>query len=203
MKTCLIIFAKEPESGRVKTRLAGKMDDNEIIELYKDFVRRTIDIAGKVESDNKFLAYDSSGEAGFIKSIKGDLSLFRQEGETLGERMHNAFLYSKKSGNDATIIIGSDSPDMPFEYVEKAFNCLEKSDVVLGPSRDGGYYLVGLKQPDERIFKDVNWSSDKVFSETLKNIENIGKVASSVDEWYDIDTAQDLEFYNKRKEENR
>jgi rSAM/selenodomain-associated transferase 1 len=203
MKTCLIIFAKEPEHGRVKTRLIGHMDDNEVLELYKDFVRKTIELVKDVPSDETFLAYDSSGEASFIKSIKGGLSLFRQEGKDLGERMHNAFIYSGKRGNEATIIIGSDSPDMPPEFIKKGFDSLEKSDIVVGPSRDGGYYLVGLKQPDERIFKDVNWSSDKVFFETMNNIKNAGKVASLVDEWYDIDTIQDLEFYNRRKGESR
>lgn len=202
MKTCLIIFAKEPETGRVKTRLAGKMDDNEIIELYKDFVRRTIDIAGKVESDNKFLAYDSSGKAGFIESVKGSLSLLKQEGADLGERLYNAFLYSKGEGNESTIIIGADSPDMPPEFIYKGFDMLEKSDIVIGPSRDGGYYLIGLKDPDRRIFKDVNWSSDKVFAETMDNIKNTGKIASLVDGWYDIDTPEDLEFYNRRKGES-
>ncbi len=198
MKTCLIIFAKEPELGRVKTRLAGHVDGIKVIEFYKEFVRNTIALAKNVPSDEKLLAYDSSGDPGFIRSIKGDLSLFKQEGSDLGERMHNAFLYSERSGNEATVIIGSDSPDLPSEYINKAFNSLEESDIVIGPSRDGGYYLIGLKQPDEKIFKDISWSSDKVFSKTMENIENIGKMVLLVDEWYDIDTPEDLEFYNKK-----
>jgi rSAM/selenodomain-associated transferase 1 len=179
------------------------MDNNEIIELYKDFVKRTIDISKKVTSDDKFIAYDSFGEAGFIESVKGNLSLLKQEGADLGERLYNAFLYSKGEGNESTIIIGADSPDMPPEFIYKGFDMLEKSDIVIGPSRDGGYYLIGLKDPDRRIFKDVNWGSDKVFSETMDNIKKSGKVVSLVDEWYDIDTTQDLEFYNRRKGESR
>ncbi len=195
MKTCLIIFAKEPEAGRVKTRLTGYIDNDKIVDLYKGFIKKTIDMANKIESDRKILAYDYFGEPEFLNSVKDEFSFFEQDGSDLGEKMHNAFLYAERSGSDATVIIGTDSPDLPFEYINDAFLRLSEKDVVIGPAIDGGYYLIGVRKPDPDIFKDVEWSSNKVLGRTLKNIKNAGKVVSLLDEWYDIDTPEDLERY--------
>jgi len=193
MKKNLIIFAKEPEEGKVKTRLSGEFTEKQCVELYKSFLKDTMGIVRNINSDGKMMAYDSEGEPVYIRCLAQDLVLYKQRGRDLGEKMHNAFTFSAEKGFSKTVIIGSDSPDLPAEYVEKAFLRLDENDIVLGPSYDGGYYLIGLKEPCPDLFKDVKWSSISVMEQTLNNAESTGKKVFLLDKWYDIDTRESLE----------
>ncbi|MDD5757114.1 MAG: TIGR04282 family arsenosugar biosynthesis glycosyltransferase, partial [bacterium] len=170
MKNCLIIFAKEPEAGRVKTRLQGCLSRQECVELYKAFLQDIVSLGRKLKGLNTVLAYDATSAGPvYLRTIAPDFIFYKQRGRDLGAKMHNAFKFTRGINCDKTVLIGSDFPNLPARYIKEAFKRLDTSDIVLGPSIDGGYYLVGLKQPCPGLFKDVQWSSASVLERTVRN----------------------------------
>jgi len=193
MKKCLIIFAKEPEKGRVKTRLQEYLGKKLCVNLYKAFLKDTVDLTDKIACEYKILAYDSRGKSpSYLKKIASRYIFYKQKGDGLGERMHNAFRFAKYAGASKMVIIGSDSPTLPASSIEKAFDLLARADVVLGPSLDGGYYLIGLKSPCAGLFNGIAWSSPMVFKNTIKNAQKLKKRAALLDKRYDIDDTRTL-----------
>ena len=196
MKRRLIIFAKEPTAGMVKTRLAGRLSPSRRVDLYKAFLMDTIELAKRVRCGEKIISYESRGqEPVYIKKIAiRNFKFFRQTGRNLGERMHNVFKSAAKNGRCKTVIIGSDSPTLPTRFIENAFSRLSKSSVVLGPSRDGGYYLIGLKRPCPAIFRGIRWGSDTVMEDTVRRAKACGTKVSLMEKWYDVDSAEALAY---------
>ncbi len=192
MKRTLIIFAKEPEKGKVKTRLKKYFSEPQLLNLYKAFLKDTSQIADKVDCEEKILAFAATKKPRYLKQVARDLKLYRQKGRDLGQRMYNAFVHTKDKRAGKTIIIGSDSPTLPAIIINRAFWKLDKCDVVLGPSIDGGYYLIGLKEPCSGLFKGVIWSSDQVLNETRKRARQLNKKVAMLDKWYDVDDSKTL-----------
>lgn len=194
MKDYLIIFAKEPQRGRVKTRLEGYLTKSGCVSLYKAFLRDTIELARKLRNKQKIIAFDSRhGRPGYLRKNAPGFSLLRQKGKGLGMRMHNAFKFTKQKGAQNTVIIGSDSPNLPARVIKRAFFELRRNDLVIGPSDDGGYYLIGLRESCLEIFSGIKWSSRKVFDHTLKKAKRLKKKVSLLESWYDVDTPESLE----------
>lgn len=193
MKACLIIFAREPEKGKVKTRLSGYLSESRCLNLYKAFLKDTLGIAGKVKCDEKLIAYESSGAyPPYLLRISSPLQLARQKGKNLGERMHNAFLQAFDAGFSRAAIIGTDAPDLPARYVNRAFSELKKKDLILGPSKDGGYYLVALKRACGLVFKGIKWGSKQVLKDSLKNAKQLKMKTALLPAWSDVDDAASL-----------
>lgn len=193
MKGCLIVFAKEPKKGKVKTRLQEYLTKNLCLNLYKAFLRDTLHITEKVACEYKILAYDSHGGSHkYLKKIAPRYTFYKQKGDSLGERMHNAFKFAKDAGASKIIIIGSDSPTLPASSIRKAFGLLDRADLVLGPSLDGGYYLIGLKSLLPGLFEGVVFSSPTVLKDTLKNAQKLKQSIALLDKEYDIDEIGDL-----------
>ena len=192
MNHCLIIFAKEPQKGKVKTRLQSFLSQSQCLDLYKAFLKDTIDLAKKVKCQKRILAYASRKNPQYLRSIAKSFELYRQNGRNLGDKMHNAFKFANKNKADKTVIIGSDSPNLPIGLIKDAFTNLNKSDLVLGPSIDGGYYLIGLKKPLRKLFRDVKWSSENVLDKTIKNARDANKKVALLKVWYDIDDKESL-----------
>lgn len=193
MRECLIIFAKEPKKGKVKTRLLGYLSEIRCVNLYKAFLRDTLDLARKIACAHKIIAYDSHGNSPrYLKKIAPRHTFYKQKGACLGERMHNTFRFAKDAGASKMVIIGSDLPSLPVSSINKAFGLLDRVDLVLGPSLDGGYYLIGLKSPCVGLFKGIVWSSPTVLKDTIKNIHKLKKSVALLDKRYDIDDARDL-----------
>lgn len=189
----MIVFAKEPEKGRVKTRLREHLSEEQCFKLYKAFLRDTLESVKTLEHIDKVLAYDfTTNEPGYLKKIGRPFTFYKQRGKNLGEKMHNAFKFARKTNSEKAIIIGSDSPNLPVNYVKEAFRRLDNNDIVLGPSRDGGYYLVGLKNPCLTIFRGVKWSSETVLKDTIKNAGRLNKKIAILRKWYDIDDSAGL-----------
>lgn len=209
MKRCLIIFAKEPKRGRVKTRLRKVLTESRCLNLYKAFLKDTVRLARKLKCELNILAYDSENKnPSQLKKIAAEYTFYEQRGDSLGRRMHNAFRFASSKSSKKTVIIGSDSPTLPLDYIKNAFSQLGKNDVVLGPSHDGGYYLIGLKKPCYGIFKGIKWSSCQVIKDTLINIKSQGKSVALLNKWYDIDEPEDLrrlllEFKRQKKQDYR
>jgi len=197
MKThenALILFARTPQLGRVKTRLHPDLDHETIGGLYRCFLDDSIDTLCSLKNADSFIgAYppEQSGHFAALAARRG-ITVFAQEGGGLGERMRNAFRDRFAEGYEKTAIVGSDSPSLPPAYIETAFG--SSRDVVLGPSTDGGYYLVGMNRRVTEIFDAVAWGSATVLEDTLERIKNTGATLELLPLWYDVDTLADLRF---------
>jgi hypothetical protein len=187
----LLIFAKNPRLGHVKTRLARELGDEQALEIYHHLLRITRRAAEKVPFQ-KFLFYsdfveeydDWNGET-FNKRV--------QDGATLGERMCNAFQrVFAEAGVSRAVIVGSDCPDLSADLLTKAFLALETHDFVLGPARDGGYYLLGMKQWEESVFQNKRWSTPTVLADTLADLRRLGRSFYLLPVLSDVDQAVDL-----------
>ncbi|MDD4954870.1 MAG: TIGR04282 family arsenosugar biosynthesis glycosyltransferase [Candidatus Omnitrophica bacterium] len=188
----LIVFAKEPQKGKVKTRLLDCLSRNDCLKLYKAFLRDTLDVARAVNCEKKIIAYEATCEPRYIKRIGKDFSFYKQEGENFGERLINAFKAARKEGSQKIVVIGADSPTILSEFIERGFNLLDDNDIILGPTRDRGFYLIGLKNSVPGLFKNIQWSTNYVLAGILKNSEFLGKKVAKLDEWYDVDDKDSL-----------
>lgn len=189
----IIVFAKEPRLGRVKTRLAKEISEKQALALYQSFLNDTLDCVRRLEKINPVLAWDGEGDPSYLKSIAEDFMFYQQWSGDLGERMHHAFEHAYRQGASKIVIIGSDAPTLPSEFIKGAFDRLDQYDVVIGPSDDGGYYLVGLKTPDEHLFVDTEWSVSTTRDQTLLQIKKSGKTVCMLPQWFDVDTKEDLD----------
>jgi len=195
MSTCLIIFAKSPIPGKVKTRLTPLITPTKAAELYEAFIADTISNTLKLKCDMITIAYSPSyAEKTFQRLCGQSVDYLPQKGDGLGERMKHAFKHSFDKGFERTIIIGTDSPTLPLSYIQKAFDVLKEIPVAIGPTFDGGYYLVGLSEQNDKIFDDIEWSTSSVFSQTLTKIKTANKQSYVLYPWYDVDTPDSLEF---------
>ncbi len=197
MKSCLIVFAKEPQEGRVKTRLRSCLSMTQRLNLYKAFLKDTIDLTKNIKCDLKILAYTSRKRPDYLKRIGRSFRFYRQKGSNLGQKMYNAFKSVEVYGDYKSVIIGSDSPSLPAIFIKNAFEKLDKNDLVLGPTLDGGYYLIGLKKPCIEIFEGIKWSSSQVLKDTVRNAKKLGKKISILKSWYDIDKPKDVVYLKK------
>lgn len=191
MKGAIIIMAKVPEAGKVKTRLQPFLTPEQSAEFANCLLQDTISKAKTLE--NKLIvAYSPLEQRDYFDRFH-NLNLITQDGKDLGERMFNAFEFAVQKDSDSIVMIGTDSPTFPPKFIEKAFEFLGKNDSVLGKTEDGGFYLIGLRKLDWRIFADVEWSSEKTFEQTKGNLEKIGFSLAELPIWYDVDEPKDLE----------
>lgn len=194
---CLLFFIKNPEKGNVKTRLASAMGDDKAVKLYKRFLLEMLSTLNR----GTFLFYLCFYPEHSLKDLKhwlGDHYLYTpQNGENLGERMKNGFAEAFAMSFKRVVLIGSDIPDLPLEFIEEAFTSLKENDAVIGPSIDGGYYLIGFsdKSFSPQVFEGVPWGQETVFKKTMKLLEREGKTVHTLQPWRDIDTIKDLQNY--------
>ena len=187
-KKAIIIFTRNPELGKCKTRLANTIGDASALEIYKMLSQHTVEITKDLKAD-KFVFYSDS----IWKEDIWNLETFRkklQMGEELGARMENAFADIFEMGYEKAVIIGSDMYDLSQSDLEEAFSRLETQDFVIGPAEDGGYYLLGMKQLNGSIFRNKNWGTKTVLKDTLKDLEK--ENVAQLKERNDIDTYDDI-----------
>jgi rSAM/selenodomain-associated transferase 1 len=192
---------KYPVPGSVKTRLTPALTEAEAAALYGCFIKDLFPRVAALECAETFGAYaplagaEDGGEddkESFAALLGADAALIAQEGSSLGERIANLFAALFKRGYERVVIIGSDSPDLPGEYIEEAFALLADTEVVLGPALDGGYYLVALKRSMPRLFDSIEWSTARVLDQTLARARDAGAECRLLKPWHDIDTPEDL-----------
>ena len=190
MKRGLIIFIRNPEPGRVKTRLAKTVGDDAALDVYRRLLRHTRHTAEAV-SCMRFLFYadqiapkDEWTGAMFSKHL--------QSGIDLGERMLHAFELVFEQACGQAIIIGSDCPGIDPALIESAFDKLLDNDVVIGPATDGGYYLLGLKRLHGELFRGKSWSTAAIFAQTVQDIESLGLRCAQLPVLTDVDEENDL-----------
>lgn len=190
----LLLFIRNPEKGKVKTRLAQDVGDDKALEIYLELLRKTR-LAAETTEAHRLLFYsnfipptDDWSEALFEKHLQS-------EGD-LGARMEQAFQQALQRYEKA-LIIGSDCPEMTGALLDQAFNLLDEYDAVLGPANDGGYYLLGLKSLVPTVFQDMTWSTESVLSETISRLEAASQSYALLPVLSDVDYAEDWEQYLK------
>ena len=190
----VILFARAPKLGKVKTRLQSHLDQETILQLYSCFLRDSIEKICVIEEADSLIGLAGEGNLNcFIETLMGrDIRTFPQSGNNLGDRMRNAFLDRFEEGYEKIVIIGSDSPSLPVPCITRALE--SNSDIMLGPSVDGGYYLIGMRNKMFEIFDGVEWGSEKVLEQTLCNLDTLQVSLETLPLWYDIDRLEDLRF---------
>jgi rSAM/selenodomain-associated transferase 1 len=186
------VFVKVPEPGQVKTRLSPPLSSQEACRLYTAFIQDLFDRVGRLKKVRGTVFY-TGGELDVLRDyIPKSYEEIAQEGESLGDRMSAAFEHLLAGEGRTAILIGSDSPDIPVQYIKRAFLKLKHKDVVLGPAADGGYYMVGLRAPAPALFAGVEWGEHLVLKQTLDNIKSQQLTLSLMPLWYDVDTPASL-----------
>jgi len=190
MKNAIIIFVRNPEKGKVKTRLARGIGDDKALEVYRTLLTITHDLTARIDAD-RFVFYTDKVE----EQDLWETSLFKkmiQKNGDLGERMSHAFELLLGQGYEKVVIIGSDCPELNPAIMNEAFDSLDRYPACIGPADDGGYYLLGLNGLIPELFKDKNWSTATVFGDTMADLEKTGKKAFILPILSDIDTIEDL-----------
>ena len=185
----LIIFVKNPKPGKVKTRLAASVGDEKALEIYLRLLEITRNEALRTNCVRNVFYSDE------IESDSWDddhFNKFVQQGNDLGDRMKNAFEQVFALGAEKAVIIGSDCPQISAEILETSFIELDKNDVCIGPAKDGGYYLLGMKKLHPFLFEEKEWSTDSVFDDTLAQLSEHHLSSSELVQLSDLDTADDL-----------
>jgi len=191
-KAALIVFAKIPEPGMVKTRLTTLLTPGDAADLYLSMLRDSL------------RQYDDLGVAVRLylapsmilvpeELVETSLEVFSQKGEGLGNRMLNAFLETFAAGFSHIVIIGTDHPTLPTSFLTRAYHALNQAgSVSIGPSEDGGYYLLGMNELYANLFTDIEYSRAAVFEKTLDRIGSTSAKLTVLPEWYDVDTPESL-----------
>ena len=196
----LAILCKTPEKGFVKTRLAASVGDQKALEIYLDLLNITDGETRPFNSSRHlFLASALEDSIEKMQSTLQQQDLFTdpktkfiiQQGEDLGQRMSTAFEKLFKN-HQSVVLIGCDLPDLTSALIAKAFDALQNNDLVIGPSCDGGYYLIGLNKSTPDLFEEISWSTEKVLKQTLERAERLLLKVQLLDQLRDIDTLEDL-----------
>jgi rSAM/selenodomain-associated transferase 1 len=195
----LAVMAKAPRPGKVKTRLSPPLNPDQASALNICFIRDTTENIQQVtEASNSsgLVVYTPIGdESAFDALLPSGFQLLAQRGDGFGERLLHASEDLFSCGFSAVCLIDSDSPTMPQEALLQAVEWLSRAGdrMVLGGSDDGGYYLIGIKRPHQRLFEQIDWSTERVFQQTLERAREIGLPAELLPTWYDVDDAATLE----------
>lgn len=193
VRNVLIIFIRNPELGKVKTRLAKDFGAEKTLEIYLTLLEKTRHSAGNTQAE-RWLFYsefipekDDWPESHFIKKL--------QPSGDLGQRMQHAFQLAFNEGAEKVAIIGSDCPELSAGIIQQSFDVLDQADYALGPTFDGGYYLLSMKNTTPELFQDMPWSSAEVFSLTQARIHALNRKVELLPMLSDVDEREDWERY--------
>ncbi|WP_028377509.1 TIGR04282 family arsenosugar biosynthesis glycosyltransferase [Leeuwenhoekiella sp. MAR_2009_132] len=185
----LLIFTRNPELGKVKTRLAGGVGDEAALEIYKFLLAHTVSITTGLTADKQVFYSEKIRSGDFWDDDKFTKKL--QHGKDLGERMNKAFAQAFRAGYKKVIIIGSDMYDLSQQDLEKAFALLDDHDFVVGPAEDGGYYLLGMTFLKPELFQDKTWGTETVLKDTLADLKEESFIL--------LPTRNDVDYYEDIK----
>src|SRR3990172_636781 len=191
----LAVMAKAPIAGKVKTRLVPPFTREQAAELYRALLMDHLEHLSGLTVAELYLVYTPDSAAPLMKQLAPpNFQCIAQHDGDLGERMNAAFIDLWQLGHRNVVVIGSDLPALPLDFLGTAFGLLATSapQVVLGPSRDGGYYVVGMNRPTPEIFQDMTWSHGRVLTETTERLAKRGIQPALLPEWFDIDSFDDL-----------
>jgi rSAM/selenodomain-associated transferase 1 len=185
------VFAKWPQPGEVKTRLAATTSPQWAASLAQACLLDTLDRLARVPKRRFVIFTPATAQSSFASVVAGRFELRPQSSGDLGQRMKTFFADCLQDGTDRAVLVGTDSPNLPTDYVVTALADLERVDVVLGPATDGGYYLIGCARRLPPIFDGIAWSTSRVLDETVTLLREAGMSLALLPPWYDVDTLSD------------
>ncbi|RYU78248.1 TIGR04282 family arsenosugar biosynthesis glycosyltransferase [Hymenobacter persicinus] len=193
----LLIFARHPELGRVKTRLARTLGDEAALAVYEELLALTRAAANGLAPAHKTVWF---AEPALTPGPNRwpDCEQRLQPAGNLGHRMVTAFAQAFASGATAAVIIGTDCPELTTTHLEQAFQQLQTHDVVLGPAEDGGYYLLGMNRLHLLLFANKTWSTDSVLADTVADSQELGLRLALLPKLQDVDTEADLTAWRQK-----
>ncbi len=194
-RRALIVMAKAPEPGVTKTRLVPRLTPDAAAELYECFLLDALDLARSLPGVTPFVAVSPLDGGPYFRRLAPDVARVLQVGATLGERLDHVLTECLASGYDHVAAMGSDVPTLPRSHLADAFDRLadDGTDVVIGPSDDGGYHFIGWKRPYPALVRKVEMSTPRVVTDTLALATALGIRVQLVDSWYDVDLPADLD----------
>jgi rSAM/selenodomain-associated transferase 1 len=205
----LLVFARLPEHGRVKTRIAQSLGDDRTLAIYEAMLRDLLASIGQSDAETEIeilWAPSENANGEMLTRAFGDLPTAMQTGLTLGDRLSMSF--SERFFFHATqkiIAIGVDDPQLPRDLIDHAFGLLDSCEWVIGPASDGGYYLIGCRVSafDSDVFQNIEWGTSSVFASTLAKIRDWENCVAVLPLRHDIDLAEDLQRYAAENSEGR
>jgi len=197
----VVAFARAPVSGRAKTRLVPALGPEGAAELYRCFLLDTLGALRELRCD--IIVAAAEGEdveplSAALGAARVGAEVIVQSGADLGERIADAVRLALRRGHSSAVVIGTDAPDLPSDLIGRALDLTASHDVVLGPCADGGYYLVGLRAVMPSLFRNIEWSTETVLSQTLDRARELGLAVALLEPWNDVDTAADLLLLRER-----
>ncbi len=196
----LILMTRIPIPGKTKTRLMEILSPKECAQIHKCFLLDIFNSFEYIKNDiDIFVTYTPENSLDIIKDlIPNYIKCFPQHGEDLGERMSNGIKHILNKGYSKVILIGSDIPQIQPNHTKNAFLALDRSDIAIGPTVDGGYYLIGMKKIHEGIFNsNFKWGNKSVFEETIDLCNKLSLKVELCEKYVDIDTKEDLIEFRK------
>ncbi len=187
----LALFAKQPRAGQVKTRLAAQLSAQAAVRIAEALLLDSVERLAGIDACRVLLFAPSDAHNYFSAINNGRFLTMPQEPGDLGQRMLACFEQCLGWGARSVVIVGSDSPTLPLQFIEQAFAALEEADLVLGPATDGGYYLIGCRRVLPRLFDGVAWGTSRVLTETISRFGAEDGRLALLPPWYDIDTLDD------------
>jgi uncharacterized protein len=197
-----IVFTRYPEPGKAKTRLIPAIGDVAAADLHRQMTEQTLTKVKLLQQSRpvSIEVWFAGGDRDRMQTWLGaDLQYQPQPTGDLGERMRQAFQVGFDRGVKATIIIGTDCPGLTVEILTAAFQALEQTDLVLGPATDGGYYLIGLRRSAPELFESIEWSTERVFQQTVAIASNLNLSLSCLPMLADVDRPEDLPIWDRFK----
>ncbi|NET73210.1 MAG: glycosyltransferase [Sphaerospermopsis sp. SIO1G2] len=199
-KKHIVIFTRYPEAGKTKTRMIPALGEEGAANLQKQMTEHTLSQIRKLQKTSVITleVRFSGGNYKLMQDWLGKDLVYKIQGSgDLGERMLRSLTGAFADNAQQVIIIGTDCPGLNCQIITTAFEKLNNCDLVLGPALDGGYYLVGLRQPVSELFSNISWGSDQVFTQTIKIAQKLNLTSSSLPSLADVDRPEDLKFWQQ------
>ncbi|MCK5421851.1 MAG: TIGR04282 family arsenosugar biosynthesis glycosyltransferase [Deltaproteobacteria bacterium] len=202
---CILFFVKYPQKGQVKKRLAVELGEDVAVELYRNFAQDSLSTLERCGVQIVVCFYPPDSEYKFVKWLGTYFRYLPQRGSNLGQRMKNSFIKAFHTRFNPVFLIGSDIPDLPASVIREAFLALNTDEVVIGPSFDGGYYLIGFKNDTflPETFDEISWGTQTVFQETIAVLQSAGYKIHLLPRWGDVDTYANLKHLIDRNQNTK
>jgi uncharacterized protein len=193
MPRALVIVGKAPQAGLTKTRLVPLLSAVDAAELYRGFLLDAVELGLELGWERVSVIHPRGSREGLRQLLPAEVHLLEQRRDGLGDALSYAFERHLAEEFDRVVLIGSDNPSLPRGPIEQACEALDEHDLTIGPTTDGGYYLIGMRALHPSLFEDISWSTPRVYAQTLAQAKRLALRVRAVAEWYDVDEACDLE----------
>jgi len=188
----IALFARRPVAGEVKTRLSPAVPPALALDLYRALLEDALAVSAEAAADERSIYWAGAAATEDGPAVPPGVRERQQQGAGLGERLAQAFVELLAAAGDRAVILGADCPGLEAATLERAFDALGSHDVVLGPARDGGYYLIGLRRPAPGLFREIEWSTPRVLDQTRERAAKAELTVALLPALDDLDTPEDL-----------